>query len=83
MASKVPKCSATSKASNAILKLSELVHPNSHGIIAKWAELDIGNSSVTPCIIPKINACIIFIFLPLFRLYDFLSFYAKLIFHFF
>ena len=49
MASNVPKCKATSKDSGIFqLKI--------HGIIVKCAELEIGNNSVTPCIIPKIIA---------------------------
>ena len=49
IASSVPKCNATSKDSGIFqLKI--------HGIIVKCAELEIGKSSVNPCIIPNINA---------------------------
>ena len=49
IAKSVPKCRATSNDSD----ISS--HPNIHGNIFKCAELEIGNSSVSPCIIPKIN----------------------------
>lgn len=37
-------------------KLSNFVQSNSHGIIAKCAELEIGNNSVSPCTTPNIIA---------------------------
>lgn len=56
MASSVPKCSATSNPSKAKLNASDCVHPSNHGMMAKWAELDIGNNSVNPCTMPSISA---------------------------
>ena len=58
IANNVPKCNATSNDSG-------ICQLKNHGIKNKCAELDIGNSSVSPCTIPKTidwYICIVFPF---------------------
>ena len=50
IASNVPICSAKSNDSGIC------PHPSTHGNKFKWAELDIGRNSVSPCTIPSIIA---------------------------
>ena len=56
IASKVPKCNATSNPEKASEKPGCFIQSNIHGIIFKCAELDIGSNSVIPWTTPKIKA---------------------------